>query len=148
MSLEEMPVRFTPNGAVQIPKGYRITSGGEPGAFYARRVKLGGDCWTPCTGENVNWSPDFVYIVPFENVSVDPEKTLSHPSYYGGDNTYEAIKVIEAWGLGFHLGNVVKYICRAGKKDTNRLKDLKKAADYLNREIHLEEQKCKAQESA
>jgi hypothetical protein len=42
---------------------------------------------------------------------------VSHPAHYGGDAPYEAIKVIEAWELGFHLGNTVKYICRAGKKD-------------------------------
>lgn len=59
---------------------------------------------------------------------------IDHPSHYGGDNTYEAIKVIEAWDLGFCLGNVVKYISRAGKKG-DRLEDLKKAKWYLEREI-------------
>jgi len=34
------------------------------------------------------------------------------------DVTYEAIKVIEAWGLGFNPDDAVKYICRAGKKGT------------------------------
>lgn len=42
--------------------------------------------------------------------------TVDHPEHYGGDTTYEAIKVIEAWELGFHLGSALKYICRAGKK--------------------------------
>lgn len=62
---------------------------------------------------------------------------VNHPSYYGGAyNTYEAIKVIEAWGLGFCLGNTIKYISRAGKKDNNsRLQDLEKAKWYLEREI-------------
>ena len=42
--------------------------------------------------------------------------SVNHPTHYGGeDNTYEAIKVIESWGLDFCLGNVVKYISRAGK---------------------------------
>jgi hypothetical protein len=60
---------------------------------------------------------------------------VSHPSYYGGaDNVYEAIKVIEAWELNFSLGNAVKYICRAGKKD-NDIQDLCKAAKYLEFEI-------------
>lgn len=60
---------------------------------------------------------------------------VNHPKHYGGEeNPYEAIKVIEAWKLGFCLGNVVKYISRAGKKD-NTLQDLKKAAWYLDREI-------------
>ena len=62
---------------------------------------------------------------------------IEHPEYYGGkDNTYEAIKVIQAWGLGFELGNVVKYISRNGKKEGEAaLKDLKKAKQYLEFEI-------------
>lgn len=63
------------------------------------------------------------------------EETVDHPPHYGGaDNPYEAIKVIEAWGLGFHLGNAVKYIARAGKKGA-ALEDLKKARWYLDRLI-------------
>ena len=62
-------------------------------------------------------------------------ENVNHPTHYGGeDNPYEAIKVIEAWDLGFNLGNVVKYLSRAGKKG-NTLEDLRKAAWYLNREI-------------
>lgn len=62
---------------------------------------------------------------------------VNHPSHYGGqDNPYEAIKVIEAWDLGFNLGNVVKYVARAGKKEGNNIADeLKKAKWYLCREI-------------
>ena len=60
---------------------------------------------------------------------------VNHPNHYGGeDNPYEAIKVIEAWGLGFNLGNAVKYISRADKKG-KRLEDLKKTSWYINREI-------------
>lgn len=60
---------------------------------------------------------------------------VNHPSHYGGEqNTYEAIKVIEAWQLDFFLGNVVKYISRAGKKESE-IQDLEKAAWYLNRKI-------------
>ena len=60
---------------------------------------------------------------------------VNHPAHYGGaDNAYEAIKVIEAWGLSFHLGNVVKYIARAPFKGT-KLDDLKKARWYLDRAI-------------
>lgn len=62
---------------------------------------------------------------------------VNHPAHYGGeDNPYEAIKVIEAWNLGFCLGNSVKYISRAGKKDpAKRIEDLEKAAWYINHEI-------------
>jgi hypothetical protein len=65
------------------------------------------------------------------------KEQVNHPSHYGGaDNEYEAIKVIDAWDLGFSLGNTVKYISRAGKKDSDKeLQDLKKAAWYLQHHI-------------
>jgi len=60
---------------------------------------------------------------------------VHHPSHYGGAaNPYEAIKVIEAWGLGFNLGNTVKYISRSEKKGAP-IEDLEKARWYLDREI-------------
>ena len=65
-------------------------------------------------------------------------ESVNHPSHYGGDTTYEAIKVIEAWGLGFCIGNSVKYISRAGRKG-NAVEDLKKARWYLDREIQNQE---------
>lgn len=65
---------------------------------------------------------------------------VNHPAHYGGaDNPYEAIKVIDAWQLGFALGNTVKYIARAAHKGSE-LEDLKKARWYLDHEIErLEE---------
>lgn len=67
-----------------------------------------------------------------DGVSLDP---VNHPPHYGGkDNPYEAIKVIEAWGLGFCLGNSVKYIARHARKG-NPLEDLRKARWYIDREI-------------
>jgi len=64
---------------------------------------------------------------------------VDHPQHYGGaDNPYEAIKVIEAWELGFLLGNTVKYISRAGKKAPDKeIEDLEKAAWYLQRRIDV-----------
>ncbi len=71
----------------------------------------------------------------------EKKEAVDHPQHYGGaDNTYEAIKVIEAWQLGFCLGNTVKYISRAGKKD-DIVQDLKKARWYLDREIQRLEAK-------
>lgn len=62
---------------------------------------------------------------------------VEHPAHYGGESDpYEAIKVIEAWGLGFHLGNTIKYISRLGKKD-DLLQDARKARWYLDRYIQL-----------
>ncbi|CAK7037092.1 MAG: hypothetical protein BACD_00156 [Bacteroides rodentium] len=64
---------------------------------------------------------------------------INHPSYYCGK--IETIDFIEDKKLGYHLGNCVKYISRAGKKDPEKeLEDLKKARWYLDRKIkNLEE---------
>lgn len=56
---------------------------------------------------------------------------INRPPHYQGDGM-EAIDVIEAWGLGFHLGNAMKYILRAGRKGP-AIDDLRKALWYLNR---------------
>lgn len=69
------------------------------------------------------------------------KENVDHPEHYGGkDNVYEAIKVIDAWKLCFYLGNVVKYISRAGKKNDKVVEDLKKARWYLDRKISLLEE--------
>lgn len=62
---------------------------------------------------------------------------VNHPAHYGAaDNPYEVIKVINAWGLDFSLGNTIKYIARAGKKTTESIiQDLKKARFYLDNKI-------------
>ena len=67
---------------------------------------------------------------------------VNHPSHYT-DGKIEVIDFIEDKKLGYHLGNAVKYICRAGKKDpAKEVEDLQKAAWYINREIQrLEAQK-------
>lgn len=66
------------------------------------------------------------------------DENINHPQHYGGDTVYETIKVIEAWELGFNLGNIMRYISRAGKKG-DALDDLKKARWYLDREIQWHE---------
>jgi hypothetical protein len=67
-----------------------------------------------------------------DTADLDP---VNHPPHYGGGNDpYEAIKVIHAWGLGFDLGNVLKYIRRADLKGTP-IQDLEKAKFYLEDEI-------------
>lgn len=63
------------------------------------------------------------------------ESNPIRPNHYNG-GAYEAINVIEAWGSDFCLGNALKYICRAGKKDGNDTEqDLRKAIWYLERKI-------------
>lgn len=60
---------------------------------------------------------------------------VHHPFHYN-QGRIEVIEVIEDWKLGFHLGNTVKYIARAGKKDVKtHVQDLEKAKWYLERFI-------------
>lgn len=74
---------------------------------------------------------------------------VNHPAHYGGDTTYEAVKVIEAWSLPWHLGDCVKYIARHGKKDPAKtIEDLHKARWYLDRYIALLEAAEKPEEPA
>lgn len=61
------------------------------------------------------------------------KEMVSHPAHYQAGGM-EAIDVIEAFGLGFCLGNAVKYILRCGKKD-EPIQELKKAEWYVKREI-------------
>ena len=74
-----------------------------------------------------------------KNLLVDDN--INHPSYYNRGKI-EVIDFIEDQQLDFHLGNAVKYICRAGKKnsdstsvDLSKISDLKKAVWYINRVI-------------
>lgn len=59
---------------------------------------------------------------------------IDHPSHYNRGKI-EVIDFIEDQGLSFHLGNVIKYITRAGSKG-DKLEDLKKARWYLDRYIN------------
>lgn len=74
-----------------------------------------------------------------DSVTHDPIERPSHYTF----GRYEVIDIIEDWALGFHLGNAVKYIARAGRKDpAKRIEDLRKARWYLDREI----MRCGAEE--
>lgn len=70
---------------------------------------------------------------------VTHSEAVDHPAHYQSAGGLEVIDVIEAFGLGFRLGNAIKYILRAGHKD-DRLQDLRKALWYLQREISKEEE--------
>lgn len=62
--------------------------------------------------------------------------TVTRPKHYAG-LTPEPIDVIESWGLGYHEGNVLKYVSRWRAK--GGVEDLRKAAEYLRRLIALAE---------
>lgn len=73
-----------------------------------------------------------------ESAKKENDSAVDHPSYYQGK--IEVIDFIEDKKLGFNLGNCVKYISRAGKKNPDKLiEDLKKARWYLDREISRSE---------
>lgn len=100
-------------------------------------------------GKPIEWSRGgLTHTIPIGSVVKGrwdiriPEKSdrVNHPYHYGGDTTYEAIKVIEAWGADFCIGNTLKYLSRAGKKN-DELEDLKKAQWYLERKIKQLEQR-------
>lgn len=65
-----------------------------------------------------------------------------NPVHYTYGRKHEPLDVIEDWDLDFHLGNVLKYISRAGRKD-RMVQDLRKAMFYLSRKINIEEEKGK-----
>jgi hypothetical protein len=63
---------------------------------------------------------------------------VNKPAHYTEGRKYEPIKVIRDWNLGFSLGNAVKYISRAGRKDPLKtIEDLKKAIYYIQDEINV-----------
>ena len=64
------------------------------------------------------------------------KEMINHPEHYLKESGFEVIDVIEAWNLNFSLGNALKYIARAGKKDPEKQKqDLEKAVWYIERTI-------------
>lgn len=65
---------------------------------------------------------------------------VSKPSHYAAGRKYEPKDVIRDWDLNFNLGNAVKYISRAGRKN-DLIEDLKKARQYLDFEIEYLEKK-------
>jgi hypothetical protein len=83
-------------------------------------------------------------ILTLEDI-LRPFEQVDHPVHYGGENNpYEAIKVIDAWDLNFCLGNAIKYISRAGKKNPEKeIEDLNKAIWYIQHHV----EKLKNQDS-
>jgi hypothetical protein len=70
------------------------------------------------------------------------DNSIEHPDHYCEGRKYEPIKVIQDWKLPFTLGNVLKYISRAGRKEgCTAIEDLEKAKQCIDFEIdYLREQ--------
>lgn len=79
----------------------------------------------------------FIDEVPETMTKTETEfDNVNHPKHYTDGRKYEPIEVIEDWKLDFCLGNALKYISRAGRKDeTKTIEDLEKAKWYIDREI-------------
>ena len=75
---------------------------------------------------------------PIEDIQEDITASvdnINHPAHYTF-GSIEVITTIEDWKLPYHLGNAVKYIARAGRKDPAKTEeDLRKAIWYINRYI-------------
>lgn len=79
------------------------------------------------------WQDEIKQAKEIEKSSME---AINHPPHYA-DGKIEVIDFIEDKNLNFNLGNVVKYVARAGKKDKSKeLEDLQKAIWYLQREIN------------
>ena len=82
-------------------------------------------------------SEDIENYVPYSNIHI--AKAVDHPPHYN-TGQIEVIDFIVDQNLGFHEGNIVKYICRAKHKN-NELEDLKKACWYLEHLIRIKQPK-------
>lgn len=68
-----------------------------------------------------------------------------NPKHYAQFGEMSSINIITRYGLGFEIGNAIKYLLRAGIKDpAKEIEDLKKARWYINRQIHLLDPKNEA----
>ena len=98
-------------------------------------VEVGGLTLTKNKEDTYRWvRNDALEEAKEQGFTTEVKEEVNHPPHYtvGG---IETIDFIEAKQLNFNLGNVVKYLSRAGEKDSDPLQDLQKARWYLNREI-------------
>lgn len=108
--------------------------------FSSVRIHLKDGRW----GEGLEFPGDIMKAIKQSDSSANdtaakPQQSesdeVNHPSHYTSGKI-EVIDFIEDQGLGFCLGNAVKYVSRAGKKDpTKKIQDLKKAVWFLQRQI-------------
>jgi hypothetical protein len=64
------------------------------------------------------------------------ETTNDHGPGYYRRGSIQPWDFVRDQGLNFHLGNVIKYVCRAGHKFDD-IEDLEKAIHYLNNEVEF-----------
>ena len=87
------------------------------------------------TSKEIDENYEIITSYKDDNENIPANDIVNRPAHYT-DGKIEVIEFIEDKRLGFCLGNVVKYVARAGKKDpTKEVEDLKKAKWYLERRI-------------
>lgn len=112
--------------------------------LHSRCTKLHGVYNNLISDENVNKNYDIVFksngvnadVLQVDELHTAPsEDPVNRPAHYT-DGNIEVIEYIEDKKLGFCLGNAIKYISRAGKKNPDKeVEDLKKAIWYIERRI-------------
>jgi len=110
----------------KVEKDFSAVSGGGSGDKFSVYIDPHAPTLFPHSKTNVSLKEGF-------NLTQKPKEAVDHPSHYN-TGKYEVIDVIEDWGLGFHLGNVVKYVARSEHKGKER-EDLEKALWYLTRKL-------------
>jgi len=106
------------------------------GALYLAQIDVARAQGESVLGINNEYDYDLCVIAIDKLLgATKPHDAVNHPSHYT-DGKIEVIEFICDKKLGFHLGNVVKYLCRAGKKDASKyVEDLEKAEFYLHHYI-------------
>lgn len=115
--------------------GYLVLrSGGEdkmilPGDY----IVIGGGIAYPLHREHFEEAYELKNPSSAAGTTIGASDPVEHPSHYTRGRI-EVIDFIEDQKLGYHQGNAIKYICRAGFKDPSKFKeDIRKAIFYLNR---------------
>lgn len=85
--------------------------------------------YCPMTGEGADYIDDNI-----DCIDDTINDIINHPAHYVEGRKFEPIDVINDWDLNFNLGNAVKYIARAGRKN-DPIEDLEKAVFYIQYEI-------------
>jgi hypothetical protein len=106
---------FTPHVFIAFVKGYKFI---QPTEIEVEKEKIE---FNPLDTSNYGMNP----IYDSENET---------PKHYKNEKEYDVIDIANDYKLNFNRGSAVKYVCRAGKKD-DEIQDLKKAVDFLQREI-------------
>lgn len=104
--------------------------------------------WYTMADEASKKIDQLIYSTESDNKVKEACDNVNHPAHYTFGNI-EVIDFIEDKKLGFNLGNTVKYISRAGRKDPARtVEDLRKAEWYLKRQIERLERELGGQNNS